>query len=115
MVRLRRAGASVSASTPSGRAGPGVRAGRGGARDGVVRSAEWPVRTAGPHRANGANHDDEARPFDGPRDDRAADVSGRLSVSLTHAVPFGFAVSLSFTGSIEARCGMWRDEECEVP
>jgi hypothetical protein len=99
MVRLRRVGASVSARAPSDRAGAGVLAGRGGGRGGVVGSTEWPVRAASP-RANGPCHD--ARPFDGPRDDRAADVAipDRLSISLAHGVPCGFAVSYRLTGFI---------------
>jgi len=81
-----------------------VRARRGGGRDGVVRSAEWPIRAATTHRAN-ESHDD-ACPFDGTHDNRADDVPDRLSVPLTHGVPFGFAVSLGLTGSIEG------DAEC---
>ena len=104
VVRLRRVGASVSARTPCGRAGPGVLAGRGGGRGGVVGSAEWPVRAASPPRTNGAYHD--ASPFDWPRDYRdAGGVSDLLSISLGNGVPCGFAVSFTLTGSIEGDGG----------
>jgi hypothetical protein len=90
---LRQVGASVSASAPSGRSSPGVRAGCGIGRDGVVRSAEWSVRAADTdNRANGPHHD--VHPFDRPRDDGAVGDADRLS--LAHAVPFGFPVSFGF-------------------
>lgn len=114
VVRLRRVDTSVSASTPSGRAGPGVLAGRGGGRSGVLRSAEWPIRATGQYRANGAPHDD-ACPFDGTHDNRADDVSDRLSVALTYGVAFCFAVSFALTGSISGRCRMLLDEGRQEP
>lgn len=104
VVRLRWLGASVSARAPSARAGPGVLAGRGGGRGGVVSSAEWPVRAACPPREDGYHHD--ASPFDGPRYDKNADgVSYRLSISLAYGVPCGVAVSYRLTGSIEGDGG----------
>jgi hypothetical protein len=104
VVRLRRVGASVSARAPSARAGPGVLAGRGGGRGGVVGSTEWPIRAASP-RANGPRHD--ASPFDEPRYDKNADgVPDRLSICLAHGVPCGFALSYGLTGALEGdgRC-----------
>jgi hypothetical protein len=104
MVRLRRVGASGSARTPSARAGPGVLAGRGGGRGGVVGSTEWPIRAAASPRANGPRHN--ASPFSGPRYDKNADgVSDRLSISLAHGVPCGFALSYGLTGALEGDGG----------
>jgi hypothetical protein len=91
-----------------------VLSGRGGGRDGVVRSAEWPLRATGPYRAN-ESHDD-ARPFDGTHDNGAANVvPDRLSVSLTYGVPFGFAVSFGITGSIEGDANAASTRSARMP
>jgi hypothetical protein len=97
-------GPSVSAHTARGGADPGVLAGRGGSRDGIGGSTEWPIRAACPPAANCPHHD--ARPFDRSRYDRDADdVSDLLSISGTYGVPCGFAVSFPLTGSIEGDGG----------
>jgi hypothetical protein len=105
-------GPSVSARTARGGANPGVLAGHGGSRDGVVGSTEWPIRATASARANGPHHYYDARPYDGahhdacpfdaPRYDNYVDrVSNCLSISLAYGVPCGFAVSFSLTGSID--------------
>jgi hypothetical protein len=109
MVLFRRVGASVSASTPSGGAGPGGRVGRGGGRDHVVCSVEWPRRATGTdNRAHGAHRHYNAQPFDRPRDDWADGfpIPDRLSFgfafSFSFALSLGFTVSFSLTESIKA-------------
>jgi hypothetical protein len=98
-------GPSVSAHTARGGADPGVLAGRGGSRDGIGGSTEWPIRAACPPGANCSHHHD-ARPFDRSRYDRDADdVSDLLSISGAYGVPCGFTVSFSLTGSIEGDGG----------
>jgi hypothetical protein len=122
VVRLRGAGASVSAPTASGGADPGGHSGCGAGRDHAVRSSERSIRAAGTDdRANGAHPHDSASLVEGTGEDRGDDraegftVPDRLSLAhgvtfgltitfgVPHGVTFGFSVTFGLTESIGAR------------